>query len=41
MNLNPNDWKRFYLGRLFDIKKGKRLTAEDQKAGPVADNVEH
>lgn len=33
MNLNPNDWKRFYLGRLFDIKKGKRLTAEDQKAG--------
>lgn len=21
MNLNPNDWKRFYLGRLFDIKK--------------------
>lgn len=33
MNLNPNDWKRFYLGRLFDIKKGKRLTAEDQEAG--------
>lgn len=33
MNLNPNDWKRFYLGRLFDIKKGKRLTAEDQEVG--------
>ena len=33
MNLNPNDWKRFYLGLLFDIKKGKRLTAEDQEAG--------
>ena len=27
------DWKRFYLGRLFDIKKGKRLTAEDQEDG--------
>ena len=33
MNLNVNDWKRFYLGRLFDIKKGKRLTSEDQEDG--------
>ena len=33
MNLNVSDWKRFYLGRLFDIKKGKRLTSEDQEEG--------
>lgn len=33
MNLNVNDWKRFALGRLFDIKKGKRLTSEDQEDG--------
>ena len=33
MNLNVADWKRFYLGRLFDIKKGKRLTSEDQEEG--------
>lgn len=33
MNLNVKDWKRFYLGRLFDIKKGKRLTAADQEEG--------
>lgn len=33
MNLNLKGWKRFYLGRLFDIKKGKRLTSEDQETG--------
>lgn len=33
MNLNVADWKRFALGRLFDIKKGKRLTSEDQEDG--------
>ncbi len=33
MNLNVSDWKRFILGRLFDIKKGKRLTSEDQEDG--------
>ena len=33
MNLNINMWKRFYLGRLFDIKKGKRLTSDDQEDG--------
>ncbi len=33
MNLNVTDWKRFCLGRLFDIRKGKRLTSEDQEDG--------
>ncbi len=33
MNLNVSDWELFYLGRLFDIKKGKRLTSEDQEIG--------
>lgn len=33
MNLDVNNWKRFSLGRLFDIKKGKRLTSEDQEEG--------
>lgn len=33
MNLNVQDWKRFALGHLFDIKKGKRLTSEDQEDG--------
>ena len=33
MNLDVQGWKRFYLGRLFDIKKGKRLTSEDQEDG--------
>lgn len=33
MNLDIAKWERFYLGRLFDIKKGKRLTAEDQEEG--------
>lgn len=35
-NLNVSEWKRFCLGRLFEIKKGKRLTAEDQTDG---DNI--
>ena len=33
MKLIAREWKRFMLGRLFDIKKGKRLTAEDQEEG--------
>lgn len=33
MNLDINSWKDFVLGRLFDIKKGKRLTAADQEDG--------
>ena len=33
MNVNTNDWRGFKLGRLFDIKKGKRLTSEDQEDG--------
>lgn len=33
MKLTAREWKRFMLGRLFDIKKGKRLTAEDQEEG--------
>lgn len=33
LDLKISEWKRFYLGRLFDIKKGKRLTAEDQEEG--------
>lgn len=32
-DLNVNEWSRFYLGRLFDIRKGKRLTADDQEPG--------
>ena len=32
-DLKIQDWKRCYLGRLVDIKKGKRLTAEDQEDG--------
>jgi len=33
MNLNADKWERFMLGNLFDIKKGKRLTSEDQEPG--------
>lgn len=33
MKLNVNEWKEFYLGKLFDIRKGKRLTAADQEDG--------
>ena len=32
-DLKISEWSRFYLGRLFDIRKGKRLTAEDQEPG--------
>lgn len=35
MDLNIGDWEPFVLGRLFTIKKGKRLTAEDQEDGNV------
>lgn len=33
MNLNTEQWKEYRLGDLFDIRKGKRLTAEDQTPG--------
>lgn len=33
MNLDINKWKEFTLGKLFDIKKGKRLTSADQEEG--------
>lgn len=33
MNLNEESWKEFRLGDLFEIKKGKRLTSEDQTEG--------
>lgn len=33
MNLNLHTWKEFEMGRLFDIKKGKRLTAADWEEG--------
>ena len=33
MNLNVESWKEFLLGDLFEIKKGKRLTSEDQTEG--------
>ena len=33
MNLNVDNWKAFSLDKLFVIKKGKRLTAEDQEPG--------
>ncbi len=33
MRLDTKEWKRFKLSRLFEIKKGKRLTAEDQEDG--------
>lgn len=33
MNLNTVNWKEFALGRLFVIKKGKRLTSADQEDG--------
>ena len=36
MRLDLSEWKRFSLGRLFDIRKGKRLTAADQEDG---DNI--
>ncbi len=33
MKIDSSEWKRFYLGRLFDIRKGKRLTSADQEEG--------
>lgn len=33
MNLNTEDWKEFVLGKLFTIKKGKRLTSAEQEDG--------
>lgn len=33
MNLNLRSWKEFEMGKLFDIKKGKRLTSADQEDG--------
>lgn len=33
MNLNVNNWRPFFLGDIFDIKKGKRLTSDDQEDG--------
>lgn len=33
MNLNANEWGKFKLSELFDIKKGKRLTTADQIEG--------
>ena len=33
MNLNTTHWKEFVLGKLFVIKKGKRLTSAEQEDG--------
>lgn len=33
MNLNKKEWKEFILGKLFIIKKGKRLTSAEQEDG--------
>ena len=33
MRLDFSTWKKYRLGDIFDIKKGKRLTAEDQTEG--------
>ncbi|MBO7190775.1 MAG: restriction endonuclease subunit S [Elusimicrobiaceae bacterium] len=33
MNLDTTNWKEFSLNKLFIIKKGKRLTSEDQEDG--------
>ena len=33
MNLDTQLWKEYRLGDIFEIKKGKRLTAEDQTDG--------
>ena len=32
-SIDLSEWKRFRLDRLFEIKKGKRLTADDQEEG--------
>lgn len=33
MKLDTAEWKKFRLGDIFDIKKGKRLTSDDQTEG--------
>lgn len=33
MNLDTEEWKPFTISRLFDVKKGKRLTSEEQENG--------
>lgn len=33
MNLNVETWKEFRLGDIFEIKKGKRLTSDEQVDG--------
>lgn len=33
--LNVEDWKEFILGDYFDVKKGKRLTSDDQTEGYI------
>jgi hypothetical protein len=33
--LNINDWKDFIIGKLFKIKRGKRLIEEDRESGDV------
>jgi len=34
MELNLNLWQEFKIGKLFDVKKGKRLTSNEQEDGP-------
>ena len=33
MKLDTSNWCRFFLGSLFEVKKGKRLTSEQQTDG--------
>lgn len=33
--LNINDWKDFIIGKLFKIKRGKRLIEEDRESGDI------
>ena len=33
MNLNVESWEPFRLDEIFEVKKGKRLTSEDQTEG--------
>lgn len=33
MKINVDEWEEFELGKLFNIKKGKRLTSDDQTEG--------
>ena len=36
MKLNLETWQEFTLGDLFEVKKGKRLTSDDQTEGDTA-----